>query len=468
MADFRLGRLKFNWKGNWAVSTAYVIDDIVKYGANSYVCTTNHTSAANENLFYSTDVAKWSLHTEGIVNKGNWAASTWYKINDIVKEGNTQYRATSGHTSPATFTAINFATYVEGLKFEDNWVANTAYQTGDIVTYKGYSYSAKGNHSSATTPNADTTSWGVITTGFKSAGVYASGTAYAPGDVVRFGGNNYVNKLTSTGNAPTDGTYWDLLSEGFNWRGAWTNGDTYQLGDVINRNSNSYICIASDTTGAAKAPELDTNGNYWNYTSQGGSAAQVLQDTGDLLYQAAGGINRIALPTGSTGTAAQQRVASGQVLTVGGSPLLPRWEENNVTTSVYYVAETGLDTNSGRQIQRAFKTVRHACDFISALTGADAPTATNPVSIYIKAGIYEEVLPIQVPPYVSLLGDNIRNTVIKPKSGASNMQALVLGSSVTALKLGETIENDAGTKTAKVLDSDFTNNVHLLNLSGGE
>ena len=30
--------------------------------------------------------------------------------------------------------------------------------------------------------------------------------------------------------------------------------------------------------------------------SQGGDAAQVLQETGDLLYQAAGGINRIALP----------------------------------------------------------------------------------------------------------------------------------------------------------------------------
>ena len=65
MADFRLGRLKFNWKGNWTTSTAFVIDDIVKYGANAYVCTTNHTSAANENLFYSSDLSNWSLHTEG-------------------------------------------------------------------------------------------------------------------------------------------------------------------------------------------------------------------------------------------------------------------------------------------------------------------------------------------------------------------------------------------------------------------
>ena len=468
MADFRLGRLKFNWKGNWAVSTAYVIDDIVKYGAYTYVCTTNHTSTTNENTFYSADVAKWSLHTEGIVSKGDWAASTWYKLGDVVKSGNTQYLCSTGHTSASAFNSANFTTYVEGLKYENSWVANTAYQTGDIVSFGGYAYTAKQDHSSANKPNADSVNWAALSTGFLAKGVYASGTDYAPGDVVRYGGYSYVCKLTSSGNAPTDSTYWDLITEGFKWQGAYSASTIYQKGDVVSSNSNTYICIANSTTGAANSPANDPSGNYWNYIAQGGSAAQVLQTAGDLLYQAASGINRIALPTGSTGTAAEQRVASGQVLTTGGSPLLPRWEENNVTTSVYYVAETGLDTNSGRQIQRAFKTVRHACDFISALTGSDAPTITNPVSVYVKAGIYEEVLPIQVPPYVSLLGDNIRNTVIKPKSGASNMQALVLGSSLTSLKLGETIENDAGTKTAKVLDSDFTNNVHLLNLTGGE
>ena len=56
MADFRLGRLKFKWRGDWAASTAYVIDDIVKYGANSYVCTVNHTSNASETGFYTTDI----------------------------------------------------------------------------------------------------------------------------------------------------------------------------------------------------------------------------------------------------------------------------------------------------------------------------------------------------------------------------------------------------------------------------
>ena len=33
MAEFRLGRLKFNWRGAWTASTAFIIDDIVRYGA---------------------------------------------------------------------------------------------------------------------------------------------------------------------------------------------------------------------------------------------------------------------------------------------------------------------------------------------------------------------------------------------------------------------------------------------------
>ena len=285
MADFRLGRLKFKWQGAWTAATAYVIDDIVKYGGNSYVCTTNHTSAANETLFYTSDLSKWSIHTEGTVVKGNWATTTWYKINDIVKYGNTQYRVTNGFTSGATFDNTNLAVYLEGLKFESSWVANTSYQKGDIVTYGGYSYSAITNHQSSNVPNADATNWEVLTTGFKAKGVYNAATAYAPGDVIRFGGHSYVCILTTTGNAPTDATYWDLITEGFNWLGAWTSATVYQLGDVVNRNSNSYVCKASNVSGASTAPELDPNGAYWNYVAQGGAAAQVLQETGEFLFQ---------------------------------------------------------------------------------------------------------------------------------------------------------------------------------------
>ena len=76
MADFKLGRLKFKWRGDWAVNTAYVIDDLAKYGGNVYVCIANHTSQSTSPNFY-TDLAaaRWQLHTESLFFKGNWAAT---------------------------------------------------------------------------------------------------------------------------------------------------------------------------------------------------------------------------------------------------------------------------------------------------------------------------------------------------------------------------------------------------------
>ena len=72
MADFKLGRLKFKWRGDWATSTGYVIDDIVKYGGNTYVCIQNHTSPNNENIFYtnsSTYTNYWQLHVNHFTSK---------------------------------------------------------------------------------------------------------------------------------------------------------------------------------------------------------------------------------------------------------------------------------------------------------------------------------------------------------------------------------------------------------------
>ena len=68
MADFRIGRLKFKWRGDWSVSTSYLIDDIVKYGANTYVCVENHSSQSSIEGFY-TDILKWNLHSESLFSQ---------------------------------------------------------------------------------------------------------------------------------------------------------------------------------------------------------------------------------------------------------------------------------------------------------------------------------------------------------------------------------------------------------------
>ena len=131
MTEFVLGKIKFTWKGNWAVSTVYEKDDIVKYGGNTYVCITGHTSGSAIPDFY-TDIAKWNVHVEGVTHKGDHADATYYKINDIVKSDQHQYICTTQHTSTATINLTNFTLYVQG-----GLVAAQAGKSGQFLSTDG-------------------------------------------------------------------------------------------------------------------------------------------------------------------------------------------------------------------------------------------------------------------------------------------------------------------------------------------
>ena len=44
MAEFRLSRFRYKWRGSWNSSTAYNRDDIVRFGGSSWACIRQHTS----------------------------------------------------------------------------------------------------------------------------------------------------------------------------------------------------------------------------------------------------------------------------------------------------------------------------------------------------------------------------------------------------------------------------------------
>ena len=405
MAEFRIGRLKFNWRGVWLASTAYVIDDIVKFGANSYVCTTNHTSAANENLFYTTQIQNWSLHTEGLALKGDWAQNTFYKINDIVKYGNTQYQVIAGFNSSNTFQLmVNgvevLKEYLQSFNFENTWDGSTEYQSGDVVTYGGYSYVAKSINVNKI-PATNNAEWDILTTGFNVVGDWNSGTSYIQGDVVKFGGSSYVAIVNNLNNSPTAGgaSIWKLVVEGIEWKGNWDYATTYKKGEAVKRLSNSYISVTG-TGNLNQDPATDANGTYWNVLVEG-AANNVMTNQGDLVYYTSGATR---LPAG----------ADGQVLSISPTGV-PQWEKNSTTHAVYYVTEEGDDTYDGSNITKSFKTVKHACGI-----------ATGPATIYVKAGQYHEQLPIIVPEEVSIVGDNLRTSRIKPAAGDSHYQEITL------------------------------------------
>ena len=80
---------------------------------------------------------------------------------------------------------------------------------------------------------------------FDYRGAYSGATLYERNDVVTYGGNVYVYKLTSatTGNLPTDAAFWDLMVEGFNYRGNWSSSTQYLISDLVSYGGKIYIAL---------------------------------------------------------------------------------------------------------------------------------------------------------------------------------------------------------------------------------
>ena len=409
MADFKLGRIKFKWRGNWAASTSYLIDDVVKYGGNTYVAIANHTSPNNENLFYTSpgtytnywslqaealffkgtyanstwyklndlvtygqrkyrcttyhtssstvlDTSKFELYQDGVDYKGDWAGSTYYKVNDVVKFGGTQYKVTTAHTSGSgtdDFDQSKFATFVEGQEWEDSYNGSTVYQKGDIVTYGGYTYIyVNAEEASGQTPT-DNAYWDVVTTGYNPTGAYSHGTAYKTGDVVNYGGNSYVSKTNhssqypSETNGTTNGTHWTLVSEGFSYSAAYSSAATYNIGDVVNYSSSAYIAVADRILGVTPG----TDATKWNLLAQGDSGA-VLTTRGDIIVRDATQTTR--LPIG----------VAGSLLTTDGTDV--KWS-NAEGGNVKWVSNAGSDSNPGTEAL-PYKTINYG---VSQITSGD-------------------------------------------------------------------------------------------------
>ena len=353
MADFKLGRIKFKWRGNWAASTSYLIDDVVKYGGNNYVCTANHTSPANENLFYTspgTYTNYWSLQSEslffkgtyanstwyklndlvtygqrkyrcttahtssstvlntsnfelyqdGVDYKGDWTASTYYKVNDVFKFGGTQYKVTTAHTSGATeddFDQSVSTAFVEGQEWKDTYNASTVYKSGDIVSYGGYTYIyVNAEEASGQTPT-DNTYWDVITTGYYHQNDYGHGTSYKTGDVVRYGGYLYAANTNNTNQRPanSDGTtntsYWDLILRGFKYvTGGYSASSYYNIGEVVRYQSSSYVMKKDQQINITPG----TDGTVWEVIAQGDTGS-VLTTRGDMVVQTSSQTDRLAI-----------------------------------------------------------------------------------------------------------------------------------------------------------------------------
>ncbi len=140
MAEFKLGRIKFVWKGDWTTATIYYKDDIVRQGGNTYICIKGHTAAA---LFTTNQATYWDKISDGQDWKSDWVAGTYYKVNDVVAYGGYLYIANTGHTAAATSTLgleadqSKWDTFAEGFNYKTAWATSTRYKINDLAKYGG-------------------------------------------------------------------------------------------------------------------------------------------------------------------------------------------------------------------------------------------------------------------------------------------------------------------------------------------
>ena len=449
MAEFRLGRVKFNWTGDWAVNKSYLIDDIVKFGGNTYVAITNHTSTANISDFYSNDLSNWNVHIEGLEQKGEWSAGVYYRINDLVTFGNVVYRVVTAHTSEGTFIdETKVVEYVKGFKSEGDWDQNSEYQSGDVVNYNGSSYVALSTSLAgfqppaylgiATDPNAK---WTILSDGLAgAASTYIEGSFYR-GDLTQYGGNIYRHKIGVTTNVSPlqvgvgsegDSAYngdavWDLLVKGFNFVGNFSTTFNYHPGHIARYGSDSFISIGNSHTNVIPTAGI---GTFWEVLASGDSSA-ALNTKGDLLTYN-GGNTRIGI--GSTGYALAVQ-----------SNGLPGYEIVGNQTRIYYVdSEDGIDTNNGLAPNLAFKTIKQACVaarpktnitnmVYTASTGV--ATVTAPGHGLLNTGTFVQLQDIQ---FECLSGGNVFNVLGMTFNGAVGI------ATITAIGLGAAPEIGIG------------------------
>ena len=402
-----------SWKTNWQINTRYKNNDIVNYGATSYRCVTAHTSNATLVSGLEADQAKWEIFLEGIEYKGDWTGSTRYKKYDVVKSGGSLWKTLQGHTSTTTLREdlASWVIYVPGLEYEAIWDTVSEYNSGDIVVYGGYAYTALTNNiNSVPSVNGivqDTGDWELLKAGYRHLGDWLSATQYKPGDVIRDQGYLYIAIDDSTNVKPnTNANKWQVLVTGRKWKNTWIDNIEYHLGDVVTYAGVAYICIDDHLgTESENRPDLDLlnveaiddgDVHYWTTLIQG-TASNVLTALGDIRTHDGSSHVRNAIGT------------EGSVLTPAAAII--DWQDQDTVLNTFYVSIDGIDSASaGKSLNAPFRTVKYACEHVLTNVNTNSTNST----IFIKTGIYDEILPIKVPRNCALVGDELRSTVIQP------------------------------------------------------
>ena len=279
MAEFKLGRIRLVWQGDWTTATTYVVDDVVRVGGNSYICVRNHTASSLFETDLNFNPTYWNLVAAGLEWRGDWATGTYYNSGDQVKYGGVVYICTDAHTSAATTASGleadqgKWDVLAATLFWRQDWVISTRYRVNDLIVYGGITYVCNLAHTSAATLasglEADQSKWDEFNQGFVYLGVWQGDTPgpavrYRVNDIVKYGAGTWICTTAHTSATSFDGTKWETFVEGLQFEDSWSNTSVYQEGDVVTYGGYSYIAKQNHV---GQTPSTATA--YWDVYTTG-------------------------------------------------------------------------------------------------------------------------------------------------------------------------------------------------------
>ena len=319
MAEFKISRIRYTWRNQWANGTAYNRDDVVSYGGSSWVCFRQHTATAfaADQIFLAnpndTDpTPAWRKMTDGYEFRNTWLPSTLYNPGDIVINGGNLYLCVTSYTSGSNFDSgiTNWTLYSVGNAFKQDWAQNTQYGIGDVIRYNGIVYRCIEGHASASTSNGleqDQSKWQVFFEGVEYRGLWTTGTRYRVNDLVTFGGTvfrckqGHTSGSDSTLNFDQD-EYWEIEFPGFQYSDEWDAETVYQIGDLVKHGGWLYYSLtnnyASNPSNSQYQLEDRVDPVDWRIAAKGINfrgewSATAVYKTGDVVRR--GGNTYVAL-----------------------------------------------------------------------------------------------------------------------------------------------------------------------------
>ena len=263
MAEFKISRIRYTWKGEWSNGTSYQKDDVVSYSGSSYVCVRAHTSSLFESdQTYIDDpqntdpTPAWVKMTEGYAWRNTWQPSTLYNPGEIVLYGGYLYLCIASHTSASDFNTniASWEVYIDSINWTGEWDVSTTYGIGDLVRYSGIVYQCVEEHTSNSSSSigleADQEKWELYYESETYIDDWSTGVRYYVNDLVTYNGTLWVCVEGHTSGSDSDinfdTRYWNIKLPGFQYNSEWDASTAYTIGDVVKYGGYLFYSITNN------------------------------------------------------------------------------------------------------------------------------------------------------------------------------------------------------------------------------